>query len=116
MNYHANANKSKIIDDTLNLRIGNTNKNAKVISSYLNFITLPYFVKVYVKANWNKKKIELLLTLKISTVQKTLKLTSKAMQINLSRTLQGTLYSESHKEQIGKSYSYVEVKLLFCCI
>ena len=102
-------NRPLILEDSLNIRIGNSNKNAKVDIESISNTALIFSLLSYVKANWNNKKVELLLTIRIATTQRTLKLTCKRMQINLSRSLQGTLYMEYHKEQLGKSNSFIEV-------
>ena len=110
MNCEESENNLKIIDDTINLGIRNSNKNIKVFIFFMVPLINYTVLKASIRANWAPRKIELLLTLKTTASGRHLKSSSKAMNFNLNRARQGYMYTEIYREQIGRTNTYIEVK------
>ena len=108
MNNQRMEDSSKIIEDIINLQIGNTNKSIKVLQMYC-FLFLNIIIQAIFQAKRGNRKVEVLLTMKTYTNDRTIKTSKREMAFHLRRSTQEEIYRETIRDQIGKSHSYVEV-------
>ena len=101
------VDKVKIINDTIDLRIGNSHKHVKVVKLFVLF--LRYFFQAFIKVIQKGRMLELTLILKTYLNNYILNSSKRTTTFDLQV---GTLANELHQEQIDGSINFYKVIIL----